>query len=227
MDETLIFKNKRPIAERLFAYGFQPKNVGLVDAEFTYTKEILSGQFRLCVKISREGRLSTRMIDMASGEDYTLHRNIGAEGAFVGQVRKAYEEILTDIAKECFESDVFKSQQAKELIQWVRQRYGDELEFLWEKFPNDAIWRRKDTKKWYAALLTVSKRKVGQDSDEPTEILDLRIRPEELEDTIDNQRYFPGYHMNKKHWYTIWLNGSVPTEEICRRIEESYALAKK
>ncbi|MBQ8295198.1 MAG: MmcQ/YjbR family DNA-binding protein, partial [Clostridia bacterium] len=47
------------------------------------------------------------------------------------------------------------------------------------------------------------------------------------EATVDNQRFFMGYHMNKKHWYTLLLDGSIPTEEICRRIDESYLLAKK
>ena len=33
------------------------------------------------------------------------------------------------------------------------------------------------------------------------------------------------YHMNKKHWCTIILDGSVPFKEICRRIDASYLLA--
>lgn len=48
-------------------------------------------------------------------------------------------------------------QQSQELIDYVRQTYGDELEFLWKKFDDNAVWRRKDTKKWYAALLTTQK----------------------------------------------------------------------
>ena len=35
----------------------------------------------------------------------------------------------------------------------------------------------------------------------------------------------PGWHMNKKHWCTIILDGSVPFKEICRRIDASYLLA--
>ncbi len=34
----------------------------------------------------------------------------------------------------------------------------------------------------------------------------------------------PGYHMNKKHWNTIFLDGSVPSEEIARMIDDSYDL---
>ncbi|HFU74081.1 MAG TPA: MmcQ/YjbR family DNA-binding protein [Helicobacteraceae bacterium] len=33
-----------------------------------------------------------------------------------------------------------------------------------------------------------------------------------------------GYHMNKKHWNTIILNGDVPKEELFSMIEDSYNL---
>lgn len=34
----------------------------------------------------------------------------------------------------------------------------------------------------------------------------------------------PGYHMNKRHWNTVILDGSIPTSEIERMIDNSYAL---
>lgn len=34
----------------------------------------------------------------------------------------------------------------------------------------------------------------------------------------------PGYHMNKRHWNTVVLDGSIPRGEIQRMIENSYAL---
>ena len=34
----------------------------------------------------------------------------------------------------------------------------------------------------------------------------------------------PGYHMNKKHWNTVMLNGSVPDKEIFSWIDHSYDL---
>lgn len=36
----------------------------------------------------------------------------------------------------------------------------------------------------------------------------------------------PGYHMNKEHWSSIILDGTVPKNEICRMIGESYDLTK-
>ena len=37
----------------------------------------------------------------------------------------------------------------------------------------------------------------------------------------------PGYHMNKKHWNTVMLNGSIAQGEIERMIDHSYSLVVK
>jgi predicted DNA-binding protein (MmcQ/YjbR family) len=34
----------------------------------------------------------------------------------------------------------------------------------------------------------------------------------------------PGYHMNKKHWNTVLLDGSVPDKEVFSWIDHSYNL---
>jgi predicted DNA-binding protein (MmcQ/YjbR family) len=37
----------------------------------------------------------------------------------------------------------------------------------------------------------------------------------------------PGYHMNKTHWNTVLLDGSIPEREILWMIDHSYALVVK
>lgn len=37
----------------------------------------------------------------------------------------------------------------------------------------------------------------------------------------------PAYHMNKTHWNSIILNGTVPEDEIKNMIYDSYELTKK
>lgn len=216
------FKNKKLNRKKLLPFGFIEK-----DGVFTYSSDLADAQMKMCISIYDNETLFTKVIDKSSGEEYTLHLLSDATGAFVGQVKTEYGAVLEKISSECFETDIFKSEQAKRLIDFIRDKYGDELEFLWRKFSDNAIWRRKDANKWYAVLLIVSKRKLGIDSDEVIEIIDLRIEPDNLVKLIDNKKYFAGYHMNKKHWCTIKLDGSVPFEEICERISVSYNLAKR
>jgi predicted DNA-binding protein (MmcQ/YjbR family) len=37
----------------------------------------------------------------------------------------------------------------------------------------------------------------------------------------------PGYHMNKRHWNTVALDGSVPTDVIRQLLEQSYGLVSR
>ena len=218
----VTFKNRKMNTSRLIDYGFTEKN-----NEYIYISMLADGQMKLTIHITSEGKIRTEMIDNEYGEEYVLHGVAGAAGAFVGRIKMEYAAVLDDIADKCFDIEVFQTKQAKEIISYVCKTYGDELEFLWAKFAGYAIWGRKDNKKWYGVMLTVKACKLGISSDESVEILDLRINPDDMESTIDKKRFFPGYHMNKKHWYTILLDGSVDTKEICERIDKSYILTKK
>lgn len=215
-----IYLRKKAVPEKLESYGFQKTPGG-----YRYRTNILDGAFQLEITVGKGIMPDTNLIELATGEEYVLYKTL-AVGTFVGEVRTAVGVVLREIADRCYETAVFKAEQAAQVIRYVRDKYGDELEYLWEKFPDNAVWRRKDNQKWYGALLTVSRRKLGLRSDEVVEIIDLRAAPETLATLVGGQRYFPGWHMNKKHWYTIILDGSVPLDEICRRIDESHLLAK-
>ncbi len=55
--------------------------------------------------------------------------------------------------------------------------------------------------------------------------INLKCGPEkaiELRETFDAVK--PGYHMNKQHWNTIEMNGSVPLKIIKELIDHSYEL---
>lgn len=50
---------------------------------------------------------------------------------------------------------------------------------------------------------------------DPDRALELRDRFEEVQ---------PGYHMNKKHWNTVVIEGAVPVKELRSMIDHSYEL---
>jgi len=217
-----IFQCKTVNLEKLTAYGFSKK----ADI-YSYSTTLPDSNFKMTVNVTKQGEVTASVIDPALNEPYTLHLVDAAVGSFVGNVKTEYEQLLTKIANQCFEPDVFQSQQAKAVIDYIRDTYCGELEYLWQKFPNNAVVRRTDNQKWYALLLTVSCQKIGFKSDEIIEILDLRMTPENIEKSVDGIKFLPGYHMNKKHWITICLNGTVSLEEIYPLIDDSYNLAVK
>lgn len=219
-DIPALFKNKKADPDKLTAFGFVPDGAG-----YRYDAILPGSGFQMTVTVDAAGDVSAVVTDPIAEEPYVLHLVDGAVGSFVGTIREQYEATLEKIADACFDADIFRFEMTKKLIAYIKEAYGDELEFLWEKYPDAAVWRRKDTKKWYGLLVTISKRKLGLSSDEIVEAVDLRIPAKESAAIVDGIRYFPGYHMNKKHWYTIILDGSVPSPELCRRVDDSYKKA--
>ena len=215
-----IFKYHYMNTNKLLKYGFVIK-----EGDFVYKTKLMNSTFELNVLVTKENIIETKLIEQELMEEYTLHLVEGALGEFVGRVREEYINILKDICTSCFELNVFSSNQAKELIKFIKELYGDELEFLWEKFKDTAIWRRKDNQKWYGTIMNISKRKLGVDSDEMVTIVNVRFPAEKLDDIIDNQTYFKAYHMNKKHWVSIVLE-TLSFSDLKKRIEESYFLTK-
>lgn len=221
--QTDLFNSQKPIPQKLIYFGFAKTENG----DYVYHTNIVNNQFLLFVTVKADGKVYTKLMDSDTNDEYVLHTNPTVTGSFVGSVRLEYDNVLSKICKKCFELDVFKSAQAKDVIAFVKETYGCELEFLWPKFSMNAVFRRSDTKKWYAALLTVGKDKLGLNTTEPVEILDIRINRESLESLLKIKGMYPAYHMNKKSWITIILDGSVRTDEIFNMIKTSYALAKK
>jgi len=216
-----FIKDKKIDLKKLEEFGFK-----LINKSYYYHTSLLKNQFKMSVKISLDNSIFTEIIDTETNEPYVLHLLEMKRSGYSEKVYKVYSQILEKIQKECFEDEIFKANYTKEIVAYIKNKYRDELEFLWEKSPKNAVVRRKSSKKWYAVILTVSKRKLNLDSDEIIEVINLHNRVEEIEKLIDNKKYFPAYHMNKKHWCTICLDGTVELKEIYKLIDISYELAE-
>ena len=216
-----FIKDKKIDLKRLKKFGFKLK-----DNSYYYDTSLLKNQFKMTIKINLDNSIFTEIIDTETNEPYVLHLLKMKRSGYSEKVYKAYNEVLEKIQKECFEDERFKANYTKEIIEYVKNNYGDELEFLWEKSPKNAVVRRKSRNKWYVVILTISKRKLNLDSNEIIEVINLHNTTEEIEKLIDNKKYFQAYHMNKRHWCTISLDGTVELKEIYRLIDISYKLAK-
>lgn len=59
------------------------------------------------------------------------------------------------------------------------------------------------------------------------EPLTISLKSDPIDAVILRKQYpavKPGYHLNKKHWNTLTLDGTIPDDEIQRMIDESYNL---
>jgi predicted DNA-binding protein (MmcQ/YjbR family) len=82
--------------------------------------------------------------------------------------------------------------------------------------PETAVFKVRN--KMFATLVETEGQAFSNLKCDPTEALMLR-------DIFPEVR--PGYHMNKKHWNTIELQGNLPQSEVERMIDNSYTLVVK
>lgn len=214
-----LFRDKQIDYEKLLNYGFTQ-----YENSFVYKRNICADTFVVIIQFSKEQKTS-KVIDLSTNEEYILADIVGAVGNFVGNVRKEYDSILQDIVLHCTTVDIFKANQSKIIIEYAQHKYKDSLEFLWQRFPKDAILRNKQNNLWYAVFLVIPKNRLGIDSAELVEIIDLRYQKEKINDIIDNKVIYPGYHMNKNNWLTIKLDNSLPTDKILELLDNSYQLS--
>lgn len=206
--------------ETLKSFGFQRKGEG-----WLYEEILENTAFLLQVLVISETKAYSRVWDSEAGEPYVLHRVGTAQGAFVGKVRQACKECLAKIAEKCScHNGKNDNELLRQILQFVAEKYQDELEYPWEDKRN-AVIRHKLSGKWYVLFMLVQPKKLGLAGEKPLQVMNLHGLPEKVKQLVDYKKYLPGYHMNKKTWYTICLDGSVSLAEIIPLLEESYRLA--
>lgn len=120
------------------------------------------------------------------------------------------------------------SETTTEVLEYIKTKYDAKPEFLWAKTPGNAAFRHCGNKKWFGALLLDMPRKtLGLPGEGRVDILNLKCEPRMIGSILDGTRFLPGYHMNKEHWITLLLDGSIPLQEIFPLIDLSYALIEK
>ena len=111
----------------------------------------------------------------------------------------------------------------QQVFEYVQAQYGSKIEFLWARFPDDAIFRRNDNRKWYGIVMGITYKKLGVNREGKVTVLNVKIDDPSLIDFLLHQQgYFGAYHQTKGKWITILLDGSVPFEQIKSLIDISY-----
>lgn len=86
----------------------------------------------------------------------------------------------------------------RDLFGHAESKYGTLPEYLWARFPDYAVLRRADNRKWYGAVLDVPRDKLGLSGDDRVDVLNVKIADDGLRLILLQQNgYLPGYHMSK------------------------------
>ena len=111
----------------------------------------------------------------------------------------------------------------EEIYEYVKKQYGTVPEYLWKESPESAVLRHKNGK-WYAVLMQVEKSRLGLDGNTKIDIINVKCDPDMVGLLTQTYGFLPGYHMNKKYWITMLLDGTVSEAKILDFLDMSYDL---
>ena len=214
-----IFKSYQFNQEKAHAYGFVENG-----EIWTYSCQIFQGDFFLTVSITPDN-VSFQVFDQEMGDLYPQVHMESMTGSFVASVREACLEILYQIRKACFDVQDFICPQTKRIMAQVQEKYGNQLEYLWEKSPDTAVLRHEGNQKWYAVLMRIPWDKLEKGREGLVEAVNLKH--DQVADLLSKKGIYPAFHMNKRYWLSLALDGSLQDEEVIELIEKSWNLTVK
>ncbi|MCH5160823.1 MAG: MmcQ/YjbR family DNA-binding protein [Clostridiales bacterium] len=111
------------------------------------------------------------------------------------------------------------------IYEYADNQYGTSPEHLWAAFPLYSVLRRADNKKWYAIIMNVPMNKLGLNSDEYVDVLDIKCDPLLRDELLTKPGILPAYHLNRKHWISVLLDGTVDEDTALKLLADSYEIA--
>ena len=214
-----IFKAYQFNSKKAKEYGFV-ENQGV----WTYSSTILQGDFLMMVTVE-DGDLSFRVYDQETRDLYPQVHMESMRGTFVGTVREACLEVLYGIRKACFEVQEFLCPQTRRIMALVQEKYGNQLEYLWEKSPDTAVLRHEDNQKWYAILMRIPWDRLDKGREGLVEAVNLKH--DQVADLLSQNGIYPAFHMNKRYWISLPLDDTLTDEKVLELFDRSSFLTSK
>ena len=110
---------------------------------------------------------------------------------------------------------------------YINQNYDALQEYPWEDYPSYTTFKHIDNKKWFALIMTVPYEKLKIDKCGSADVVNVKTIPDMIGSLRKEEGILSAYHMNKEHWITILLDGTVPKQKICDLIDLSFELTSK
>ena len=109
------------------------------------------------------------------------------------------------------------------LVRYIRKKYGVEPEKPWRQYPEFMTFKEEYSGKWFALMMTVPRKNLGMKGEGEIRVVNVKSDTDIIMMLAGTPGYMPGYHMSKRHWLTVLLDGTVPFDQVKDRLDESYA----
>lgn len=114
----------------------------------------------------------------------------------------------------------------KEVIAFAEEELNTLPDYPFVKSPQHAVLRHRRSGKWFGILLVVERNKLGLSGEGTVDVLNVKCDPELVPVLRSQPGIVSAYHMNRYHWVSILLDGTVVKEEVENLLMASFHLTR-
>ena len=110
---------------------------------------------------------------------------------------------------------------------YLADTYSTQGEHLFAKYPSFLVFRHNGNRKWFAVIMNIPRKNLKLPGEGEISVVNLKCDTRLIGSIREESGIFPGWHMNKAHWISVALDGTVENEKIKFLVDMSYELTKK
>jgi len=110
------------------------------------------------------------------------------------------------------------------LVAYLTDTYSTTGERLFAQYPSFLVFRHKRNRKWFAVIMDIPRKNLGLSGEGEISVVNLKCDTRLIGSFREEPGIFPGWHMNKAHWLSVALDGTVEDEKIKFLVDMSYEL---
>ena len=118
-------------------------------------------------------------------------------------------------------NDRKKGATRESVFAFAKERFGTEPEYLWASAPDAAVLRNRANAKWYGIVMSVDRKKLGLKGEGKVDILDVKFQPQAGGFLFSQKGVLPAYHLNRRTWIGVLLDGKTDEKLVFGMIEDS------
>ena len=111
-----------------------------------------------------------------------------------------------------------------ELAGFLQDTYSCTGEHLFARYPGFLVFRHAGNKKWFAVIMDIPRKNLGLPGESGISVVNLKCDTRIIGTFREEPGIFPGWHMNKAHWLSVALDGTVEDGKLKFLVEMSYRL---
>ena len=109
---------------------------------------------------------------------------------------------------------------------YLTDTFSSDGEHLFARYPGFLVFRHNGNRKWFAVIMDIPRKNLGLPGEGEISVVNLKCDTRLIGSFRGEPGIFPGWHMNKAHWLSVALDGSVADEQLKFLADMSYDLTK-